>query len=120
MVRTTKDLAMVMAALAVLVAVGASAFAKNTHTLNLRRDAMLSGTRLDAGEYKIQWDNQSPGVMVKFSKKGNIMATAQGKLVDRGTTYRTDCVVYDTSADGSNTIREIRLGGSSEAIVLIE
>lgn len=103
-----------------LLAASVPAWAKNSHYLTIDRHAVLNSTSLTAGAYRIQWEAHSSGLTVTFSKEGKVVATTEGKLVDRGVKYGRDVVVYDTRPDGSVTISEIRLGGMSQAIVFGE
>jgi len=105
-------------ALALVVIASAPAFAINSRKLALRHDVVLKGTRLDAGDYTVRRENHSARATVSVSKKHNIVATAEAKLVDRGTTYDRNAVVYDTSTDGTRTVREMRFAGSSQVIVV--
>ena len=106
--------------LALVLTAGAPAFANNTRNLTLRQDMVLLGTSLQAGEYAISWESHSATATVTVSKKKNVLATAEGKIVERGKKYARNAIVFDTNADGTNSIREIRLAGSSQAIVFFE
>ena len=98
----------------------APAFANNTRNVTLPHDMVLKGTPLQAGEYTIRWETRSPTAMVTVSKKKNVLATVEGQCVERGKKYDRNAILFDTNADGTNTIREIRLAGSSQAIVFYE
>jgi len=106
--------------LALVLAVAAPAFAKNARMVSLGHDAVLNGTHLTEGVYKVEWESHSPELTVTFLQQKNIVATAEGRLVKRDVTYPADAIVYNTNPDGSLTIREIRLGGSKKAIVFGE
>ena len=104
-------------ALALILAGRASAFANDSHKLTLRYSMTLQGTPLAPGEYRISWVSQSPAATVTVAKNKNVVATAQGRLVDVGKKFTQSAVLYDESADGTRIIREIRLAGSAQAIV---
>jgi uncharacterized membrane protein len=106
--------------LTLALSASAPAFAKNTHNITLPRAMVLVGTSLQAGEYTIRWESHSATATVTVSKKKNVLATVQAKLVERGKKYSRDSILSDTSADGTYTIREIRPAGSSQAIVFDE
>ena len=55
-----------------------------------------------------------------FMHGGKVVATAEGKVVERGSKYDSNQVVYDQTADGARVISEIRFGGSSQVIVFNE
>ena len=104
-------------ALALVMAGSASAFAKDTQTVKLISGMTLKGTPLAAGSYSISWVNHAPEATVTVAKNNNVVATAQGRLVDAGKKFAQNAVLYDESADGTRTIREIRLAGLTQAIV---
>ena len=106
--------------LALVLTASAPAFANNTRHVTLHQDMVLLGTTLQAGEYTISWASHSATATVTVSRKKDVLATAEGKLVERGKKYDRNAILFDTSADGTNAIREIRLGGSSQAIVFYE
>ena len=104
-------------ALALILAGSASALAKDAYKLTLRYDMTLKGTQLTPGEYGISWVAHSPDATVTVASKNTVVATVQGRLVDAGSTYTRNAVLYDENADGTRTIREIRLAGSNKTIV---
>jgi hypothetical protein len=103
--------------LAVGLLAGASARANNARDLRLSHDMVLKGTPLEAGEYSLRWEGHSTMATVTLSKKKAVVATVDGQLVDRGKKYERNAVVFDTNGDGTRLIREIRLAGTSQAIV---
>ena len=83
---------------------------------------LYSGCRLCSygGSYSITWETHSPAATVSFLQKGKVVATAEGKVVDRGTKYPSNEVVFAATADGGRQVQEIRFRGSSEVIVFVE
>jgi len=106
--------------LAASAAAGAAAAPKDEANLFLRYDATIGGTHLEGGKYNIHWKTHSPEATVTFLQKSKVMATAEGKVVERGTRYDSNEVLYDQAADGTRVILEIRLRGSSQVIVFNE
>ena len=106
--------------LAILLVASASAMAKNSRSFNLTYPASLNGTKLAAGEYRVTWESHSAEVTVTFTSTKDVVATAQGKLVERDAKYDRNAVVYETNADGARIIMEIRFGGTKQAIVFGE
>lgn len=100
-----------------LFACGIPALAKNSRTVVLTHDAVLSGKTLPAGNYVVQWDAHSPQAAVEFARGHKVVLSIEGRLEDRGKKYNSTMVVYDTASDGSTTIIEIRFEGSSEVLV---
>jgi hypothetical protein len=116
--RTIMGVAIV--ALAFAFAVSAEAKAKNSASLLFPHDASLAGSHVASGKYQVQWEKDGPEVKVTVQQGKEIVATAKGKVVDRGKKYTNNTVIYLENADGSRTIQEIRLAGSNEAIVFNE
>ena len=106
-----------MLALALILAGSASAFANDSHKLTLRYSMTLQGTPLAPGEYSISWVSHSPAATVTVANNKDVVATVEGRLVDASKTHTRNAVLYDEKADGTRTIREIRLAGSSKTIV---
>jgi hypothetical protein len=100
-----------------LLAASVPALAKNSGTVALTHDVVLSGTTLAAGRYVVRWEAQSPRATVEFARGHKVVLSTQCKLEDRGKKYLSDTVVYDIASDGTRTITEIRFAGSSEVLV---
>jgi hypothetical protein len=105
---------------AILLTASLSAVAQNTGTLKLAYSASLSGKQLTAGQYKVTWETHSPEATVTLAQKEEVIATVQGKWVERDTKYVTNSVVYSNNSDGSRSILEIRFKGLSGALVFGE
>ena len=112
-----KALSVTIAAIAFVVAAAAAAPAKDSKDIILHHDATLAGSHLASGNYSVTWQTHSPEATVSFMRGHKVVATAEGKVVDRGRAYSTNEVVYDEDAAGARTIVEIRFRGSSEVIV---
>ena len=104
-------------AAALLLASGIPGLAKNSRTVALARDAVLSGKTLPACDYVVQWEARSPQATVEFARRHKVVLSTEGKLEDRGKKYNSNTVVYGTASDGTTTISEIRFAGSSEVLV---
>ena len=65
----------------------------------------------------IRWETYSTHAMVKFGQENNIIATADGKWVQRGVRYEHDFFVYRRNDDGSRTLVEIWFAGMKHALV---
>jgi hypothetical protein len=102
---------------ALLLASGVPALAKESRHVTLRHDAVLSGTSLPAGQYVVSWAVHSPQATVQFTRGRKVVLSTEGRFENRAKRYPADMVVYDTASDGSLTVSEIRFGGSSEVLV---
>lgn len=113
-------LSITIVAMALFVAASAAARSKDAKNVLLHYDAMVAGSHLVSGNYSITWQTHSPAATVSFLQKGKVVATAEGKVVDRGTRFPSNEVVYAADANGGHAVQEIRFQGSSEVIVFIE
>ena len=107
-------------AVAFVVAAAAAAQAKDSKDIVLHYDATIAGSHLSSGAYSVTWETHSPEATVSFLHGRKVMATAEGKVVDRGKTYSANEVVYNLTPDGARVIAEIRFRGSSAVIVFNE
>lgn len=114
--RLHRSLSVSMVAMA-FVASGLSAKPKDARNLVIAHDVIVAGSHLASGEYSIAWQTHSPEATVTFWHEGKVVATTEGKVVDRGTKYKSNEVVYIEAANGARAIQELRFRGSSEVIV---
>jgi hypothetical protein len=113
-----KSLCVTIIALAVtMIAFGAGVEARYSKSMLLPYDATVAGSHLTGGNYDIKWATHSPAATVTFVRKSKVVATAEGTVVDCGTRYPSNGVVYTVSDDGSRLLRELRFKDSSEVIV---
>ena len=91
-----------------------------SHRLMTSFDQVLDLTMVEAGRYDITWEQHSPDVTVTFAKGKEVIVTAKGRMESRSTKYQRNMIVYTTQPDGSQTINELRIGGTSSAIVFNE
>ena len=107
---------MLALALALVLAGSASALAGDSHTLEVSYGMMLKGTQIAPGEHSISWVAHSPQATVTLASK-EVVATAEGRVVDASKKFAQNAVLYDENPDGTRIVREIRLAGSTQAIV---
>jgi hypothetical protein len=107
---------------AVLVLAVVSGFAKDAKTFVMPYAGLLGSARIEAGHYRVTWEEHSPEatVTVETENGKDVVATVQGKLVERSAKYARNMVVYDSRPDGTQVISELRIGGSNKAIVFEE
>ncbi len=103
-----------------LLASSIPALAKNSRSITLRHDAVMSGKTLPAGQYVIRWETQSPQANVEFARGKEVVLSTAGRFEKRDKKYPVDTVVYEKAADGSLTVSEIRFAGSNEVLVFKE
>jgi hypothetical protein len=95
-----------------------SAFASTKANLELSNTATISGTQLNAGDYKLEWDGAGPNVEVSVMKGKNVLAKVQAKLVDLPAPSAGDSVVLTTGENGSSTVAQVRFNGKKYALDL--
>ena len=111
-----KVLCTTLAALVIFVTVSTASKAKDSKNILVHYDATVAGSHLASGQYDVQVQTHNPSATVSFSQGKKVVATVEGKVVDRGTKYPANQVVYGESANGGHAIQEIRFKGSSEVI----
>jgi len=114
--KLAKTLSLTIVAMAFFVAVAAAAKPKDYRSVVLHSNATVAGAHLASGTYSVQWQTHSPEATVSFSQGSKVVATAEGKLVDSGSKYESNEVMYDEAPGGGRVIREIRFKGSSEVL----
>jgi hypothetical protein len=110
----------ILLALAILLTASLWAAAANSRTLSFRTPVQLNGAEMKPGFYEVQWVSHSPEATVTFKRNGQVVATAAGKWVERDAKSPADSVVYSNNADGTHTLKELRFGGSKQALVFGE
>jgi hypothetical protein len=83
----------------------------------LRSEPAANRIQMPAEGCVISWETYSNFAMVKFGAENNIVATANGRWVNRAITYPRDAFVYRVNDDGSRTLLEIQFAGMSHALV---
>jgi hypothetical protein len=113
----TKYLGTSALSVALLLAAGIPALARNSRTVTIQYSAVLQGTALPAGKYSVQWQTHSPEASVQFLQHHKIVLSAEGRVEQRDRSYERDSVVYNTSPDGSMSLVEIRFADSNKVLV---
>ena len=67
------------------ILLASSAFAATKANLTLVNPASVNGTKLKAGEYKLEWEGTGPDVQVSIMHGKNVVAKVPGKVVDLNT-----------------------------------
>jgi hypothetical protein len=110
--------------------------AKNSRTVTLAYDVVLKGTSLPAGQYSVRWVTHSPKATVEFVRNHQVVLSTEGRVEERinaldrnvaaHTKSRLDCrsnlydydaVFYNTAADGTISLMEIRFAHSNKILV---
>jgi polyisoprenoid-binding protein YceI len=99
-----------------MLAFATVAAGSGSRNIEIHYDTSVAGTHLSVGTYDVQVQNHNTTATVSFSKKGKVIATVEAKVVDRGTAYRSNQVVYNLAGNGGKIIQELRFKGSSEVV----
>jgi hypothetical protein len=102
---------------ALLLAAGIPGFAKHSRPVTLPHDAVVAGTTLSAGKYVVQWETHSPEASVQFVQHHQVVLSTGGRIEQRNHAYERDATVYDTAADGTLYLIEIRFAYSNKVLV---
>ena len=105
-----------MMGLALLLA--SSAFAATKADLVLQNPTTINGTKLKAGEYKLQWDGSGPNVEVSITQGKTVVAKVPAKVVDLKTPSQNNAAVVKTNDDGTSTLAGARFEGKKFALEL--
>ena len=97
-----------------------SAFAASKASLSLNHDTTVNGTKLKAGDYKLQWDGSGPDVEVSIVQGKNVVAKVPAKLVDLNSNAANDAAVIKNNNDGTSTLAGVRFAGKKYALELGE
>ncbi len=108
----------VVLGLAVLLA--SSAFGANKGSLNLQNPTTINGTKLKAGEYKLEWDGTGPNVEVSIRQGKNVLAKVPAKIVDLNTAASNDAAMVKMNGDGTSTLSGARFQGKKYALEIGE
>ena len=102
--------------LAVLLA--SSAFAATKASVVLQNPTTIQGTKLKAGEYKLQWDGTGPNVEVSIMQGKTVLAKVPAKLVDLSLPAQNNAAVVKRNDDGTTTLAGARFEGKKFALEL--
>jgi hypothetical protein len=111
----------VVAVVAVCLVASVSSFAKSKDSgpLNIADSQVRIGsTRLAPGNYKVEWTGQPNDVHVNVLQGKKIVASTQGKIVDRAEKSPDNAVVIRTLKNKTKRVEEVDFNNRKEALVL--
>jgi len=105
---------------ALILIAGSSAYAKvaPSRYLFLDREITVNGARVPEGMYELGLESHGPSVRATFWRDGRFVASAHGTWVGHGIKYMENAVLLQVNSDGTRSLVEIRLAGSTKTIVL--
>jgi hypothetical protein len=107
-----------MLGLALLLASGA--FAASKGSLQISSPTTVNGTKLKAGEYKVEWDGSGPAVELSIKQGKNVIAKVPARIVDLSNASAADAAVTRSNADGTSSLLGVRFQGKKFALELGE
>ena len=112
-----KSLGTSVLSVALLLASGIPALAKDSRAVTLSHDVVLNGTTLPAGKCSVRWETHSPEATVEFVQHHKVVLSTEGRVEERSKGYDHDAVVYNTAPDGTMSLVEIRFAYSNKVLV---
>lgn len=91
-------------------------FERGSRKFTLSSGVTLNGAEM-SGDYVISWESYLPDAKVKFSQNDSVIASADGKWVDRRVRTERNAFLYLRRGDGSHVLLEIRFEGMSKVLV---
>jgi len=95
-----------------------SAFAATKASLNLQHPTIVNGTKLKAGDYKLEWDGSGPNVEVSIIQGKNVLTKVPAKVVDLSSPAQNSAAVVTVNGDGTSTLSGARFEGKRFALEL--
>ena len=102
--------------LALLLA--SSAFAGTKADLVLNNPTTLNGTKLKAGEYKLEWDGSGPNVEVSILQGKKVVAKVPAKVVELKMPAQNNSAVVSNNTDGTSSLAGVHFAGKTTALEL--
>ena len=95
-----------------------SAFAASKASLTLNNPTSVNGTKLKAGDYKLEWDGTGPNVEVSIIQGKNVVTKVPAKIVDLEKAPNNNAALLKQNGDGSTTLSGVRFQGKKYALEL--
>ena len=109
--------AALLSILTLLSSVSALARDKNQHSVQIPDSVQVDGTRLEAGDYKVEWQGTGPQIQVDFVRDGKTVATVPGTLKTNDAKVTQDDIVTDATSANTKTLTEIDFSRNKESLV---
>jgi len=77
----------------------------------------VNGSKLPVGDFTISWESYVTDAKVKFEQGNGIVATADGRWIQRPQRYEHNEIVYQRNGNGSRILLEIHFSGQDRALV---
>ena len=97
-----------------------SAFAASKANLTLNNPTSINGTKLKAGDYRLEWDGSGPNVEVSILQGKKVVTKVPAKIVELDKAPSNDAALLKQNGDGSTTLAGARFQGKKYALELGE
>jgi hypothetical protein len=97
-----------------------SAFAASKANLTLNNPTSINGTKLKAGDYKLEWDGSGPNVEVSIMQGRKVVTKVPAKIIDLEKASSNDAALLKQNGDGSTSLAGARFQGKKYALELGE
>jgi hypothetical protein len=97
-----------------------SAFAANKGSLTVQEPVTINGTKLAAGDYKLQWEGNGPSVELSITQGKKVLAKVPARVVNLDQPSQSDATVITKNGDGTRALSEVRLSGKKFALAVGE
>jgi len=102
--------------LALLLA--SSAFATTKASLTIGDPVTVNGTKLKAGEYKLEWEGSGPSVEVSIMQGKRVIAKVPAKVVPLNQAPSNDAAEVQKHEDGTASLSAVRFAGKKFGLEL--
>jgi hypothetical protein len=106
--------------LGLALTLASTAFAASKANLTLNNPTSINGTKLKAGDYKLEWDGSGPNVEVSIMQGKKVVTKVPAKIVDLDKAPNNDAALLKQNGDGSTTLSGARFQGKKYALELGE
>jgi len=106
--------------LGVAVLLASSAFAANKANFTFNSPTTVNGTKLKAGDYKLEWEGTGSEVQLSFIQGKNVIAKVPARLVDLNNNSQNDAAIVKSNYDGTSTLTALRFAGKKYSLALGE
>jgi len=106
--------------LGLALTLASSAFAVSKANLILNNPTSINGTKLKAGEYKLEWDGAGPNVEVSILQGKKVVTKVPAKIVDLDKAPVNDAALLKQNGDGTTSLSGARFSGKKFALELGE
>lgn len=97
-----------------------NALAANRGNLQLFENVVVNGTQLNAGHYKVEWNDASADktTEVKILKGNDVVATAAARIVNSTTPQNNDGYTISKTKNGKEALTEVFFSGKDWTLEL--